>query len=175
MNTINFLLFKRLCVPPINSSALKYLNIFEESGTLADQRTSAEHVGSEITCQGFKEDDHIEMDPASLKRIQTFMELIQRAKQEGSKPSFVSTPTEHGDNITVVATIEGERKNAGILFWDVSLLQDKGLVDMLDEEEIALGLNLTDGMVDDAEKILKFVGTELGKLGSPQGVPEASD
>lgn len=117
----------------------------------------------------------MEMDPASLKRIKTFMELIQRAKHEGVQPSFVSTPTEHGDNINVAATIEGERVNAGILFWDVSLLQDKGLVDKLDEEDIAIGLNLTDGMVDDAEKILTFVGTELGKLGGPQVVPEPSN
>lgn len=105
------------------------------------------------------------MDPASLKRIQTFIELIQRAKQAGITPSFVTTPTEHGDNITVAAIIDGQRVHAGILFWDVSLLQDNGLVDTLDDDEIALGLNITDGIVDDAEKILTFVGTELGKLG----------
>ncbi len=106
----------------------------------------------------------MDMDPAGLKRIQTFMELVQRAKQEGIQPSFVSTPTEHGDNINVAAKIHGELLHSGILFWDVSFLQDKGLVDMLDEDDLALGLNLTDGMVDDAEKILSFVGTELGKL-----------
>ncbi len=108
----------------------------------------------------------MEMDPTSLERIQTFMELIQRAKQEGIKPSFVSTPTENGDNINVAATIAGERMNAGILFWDVNLLQDKGLAETLDDDDIALGLNITDAMVDDAEKILTFVGTELAKLGS---------
>ncbi len=107
----------------------------------------------------------MEMDPTGLKRIKTFMELIQRAKQEGIKPSFVCTPTEQGDNINVEATIGGERVNAGILFWDVSLLQDKGLVDALEADDIALGLNITDGMLDDAEKILTFVRTELEKLG----------
>ncbi len=106
----------------------------------------------------------MEMDPASLRRIKTFMELIQRAKQEGITPSFVSTPTEHGDNINVAATIAGEQVNAGILFWDVSFLQDRGLVDTLDDDDMALGLNTTDGMADDAQKILTFVGTELGKL-----------
>ena len=116
----------------------------------------------------------MEMDPASLKRIKTFVEFIQRAEQEGIELSFVSTPTEHGDNINVAATIEGERVNTGLLFWDVSFLQDKGLVDTLDEEDIALGLNLTDGMVDDAEKILAFVDTELGNLGGPHVVSEPS-
>jgi len=105
----------------------------------------------------------MEMDVASLKRIKTFIELIQRAKSEGVAPSFVNTPTEHGDNITVDVTIEGKRMNAGILFWDVSMLQNQGLVDTLDEADMALGLNLTDGMVEDAEKILAFVDTELGK------------
>ena len=105
-------------------------------------------------------------DPASLQRIKTFMEFIQQAKQEGIKLSFVNTPTEHGDNITATATIDGERVNTGILFWDVSFLQDLGLVDTLDEEEMALGLNVTDGIVEDAEKILTFVDAELGKLGA---------
>lgn len=113
----------------------------------------------------------MEMDPASLKRLKTFMECIQRAKQEGMPLSFVNTPTEHGDNINVTTTIESERVNVGILFWDVSLLQGKGLVDTLDEEDIALGLNLTDGMVDDAEKILVFVDTELGKFSDPHVAP----
>ncbi len=108
----------------------------------------------------------MEMDAASLKRIKTFMELLQRAKQQGSEPSFVSTPTEHGDNINVAATINGEQVNAGLLFWDVSLLQDRGLLDTLDEDDMALGLNLTDGMVDDADKILKFADTELEKMGT---------
>ena len=106
------------------------------------------------------------MDPAGLKRMKTFTEVILRAKEAGSKPSFLRTPTEHGDNINVEAVIEGKRLNAGILFWDVSLLQEQGLVDTLDEEELALGLNITDGMVDDAEKILSFVETELKKFGA---------
>ena len=107
------------------------------------------------------------MDVASLKRIKTFIELIQRAKQEGMEPAFVNTPTEHGDNINVAATFDGKRETTGILFWDVSFLQNNGLVDTLEEEELALGLNLTDGMMDDAEKILTFVDMELGKLDSP--------
>ena len=82
----------------------------------------------------------MEMDPASLNRIKTFMQLIQRAGKAGIKPTFVSTPTEHGDNINAVALIEGKRDNAGLLFWDVTLLQDHGLVDRLDEEELALVL-----------------------------------
>ena len=106
----------------------------------------------------------MEMDPASLKRIKTFLQLIQRASQSGIKPTFVSTPTEHGDNINAVAIFDGKRDNAGLLFWDVTLLQDHGLVDRLDEEELALGLTLTDGMIEDAEKILAFVETELEKL-----------
>ena len=106
----------------------------------------------------------MDMDPSSLKRIQSFMELIQRAKQEGSEPSFLTTPTEHGDNINVVVTLNGERVNAGIVFWDVSLLQEQGLVDTLDEDDALLGLNITDGMVEDAEKILVFVKDELEKL-----------
>ncbi len=108
----------------------------------------------------------MEMDAASLKRIKTFMELLQRAKQQGSEPSFVSTPTEHGDNINVAATIDGEQVNVGLLFWDVSLLQDRGLLDTFDEDDMALGLNITDGMVDDVDKILKFTDTELEKMGA---------
>ncbi|MGD9852637.1 MAG: hypothetical protein AB7T38_15375 [Nitrospirales bacterium] len=107
----------------------------------------------------------MDMDPSSLKRIQTFMELIQRAKQAGSKPSFLSTPTEHGDNINAVVTLNGERHHAGIVFWDVSLLQTQGLADTLDEEDVALGLNITDGLLEDTEKILDFVNKELEKLG----------
>ena len=107
----------------------------------------------------------MEIDLASLKRIKTFMEFIQDAKHKGIKLSFVNTPTEHGDNINVVATIEGKRVNLGIVFWDVTFLQNNGLVDTLDEEEMAMGLNSTDGMVEDAEKILAFVDAELGKLG----------
>lgn len=106
------------------------------------------------------------IDVASLQRIKTFMELIQRAKQQGQEPSFVSTPTEHGDNINVAATIEGKRETAGIVFWDVSFLQHNGLADTLDEDDLALGVNITDGLVEDAEQILKYVQTELAKLAS---------
>ena len=109
----------------------------------------------------------MEIDSASLQRIKTFMELVQRAKQQGQEPSFVNTPTEHGDNINVVTSIDGKRETAGIVFWDVSFLQHNGLADTLDEEELALGLNITDGLVEDAEKILAFVDTELAKLASP--------
>jgi hypothetical protein len=105
-------------------------------------------------------------DPASLQRIKSFMELVQQAKQHRTEPTFVSTPTEHGDNINVAATIDGTRATAGILFWDVSLLQNNGLADTLEEEDLALGLNITDGLVEDAEKILAFVDTELAKLAS---------
>ena len=42
------------------------------------------------------------------------------------------------------------------------MLQEHGLVDTLDDEEKAMGLNITDGMVEDAEKILSFVASELG-------------
>jgi len=55
----------------------------------------------------------------------------------------------------------------GLVFWDVTFLQERGLVDMLDEEDEALGLNITDGIVEDAEKILAFVRTEIGKSVSP--------
>ncbi len=103
-------------------------------------------------------------DTSSLKRIREFMELIQRAKEAGSEPSFLTTPTEHGDNINVLVTLNGERHNAGIVFWDLSWLQNQGLADTLDEEDIALGMNITDGLVEDAEKILEFVNKELEKL-----------
>ncbi|MDT3779556.1 hypothetical protein PJI16_18490 [Nitrospira sp. MA-1] len=105
-------------------------------------------------------------DPSSLQRLKIFMELIRQAKQQNAEPTFVSTPTEHGDNINLVASIEGKPATAGILFWDVSLLQNNGLADTLDEEDLALGLNITDGLVEDAEKILAFVDTELAKLAS---------
>ena len=105
-------------------------------------------------------------DPSSLQRLKTFMELIRRAKQQNAEPTFVNTPTEHGDNINVVATIEGKQATAGILFWDVSFLQNNGLADTLDEEDLALGLNITDGLVEDADKVLAFVDTELAKLAS---------
>ena len=106
----------------------------------------------------------MEIDVASLKRIKTFMEFLQRATNAGVKPSFVNTPTEHGDNINAIATIDGKKENIGIVFWDVSLLQNHGLADILDDEDIALGMNITDGMIEDAEKILTFVNTEIGKL-----------
>jgi len=85
------------------------------------------------------------------------MEFIQQAKRDGTKISFLSTPTEHGDNINVLATINGQRVSHGIVFWDVNLLQEQGLVDTLDEDDKALGLTITDGIVEDAEKILDFV------------------
>jgi len=108
----------------------------------------------------------MEIDPSSLDRIKAFAEFLQCAKEAGAKLSFVSTPTEHGDNITATATIDGERKNIGILFWDVSLLQERGLVDTLDEDDLALGMNISDGMVEDAEKILSFAKTESAKIGN---------
>ena len=103
----------------------------------------------------------MKMDPNSLERIKTFMEFVQQAKQDNIELSFLSTPTEHGDNVNVMATINGQRVSHGLLFWDVNLLQERGLADTLDEEDKALGLNITDGMVEDAEKILSFVATEM--------------
>lgn len=105
----------------------------------------------------------MEMDPSSLERIKTFAKFLQRAKENGTKLSFVSTPTEHGDNITATATLDGERKNIGLLFWDVSLLQNQGLADTLDDDDLALGMNITDGMIEDADKILAFAETQLAK------------
>jgi hypothetical protein len=102
------------------------------------------------------------VDPNSLERIKIFMEFVQQAKQDNIELSFLSTPTEHGDNITVMGTINDQRVSHGILFWDVNLLQERGLADTLEEEDKALGLNITDGMVEDAEKILAFVKAELG-------------
>jgi len=89
------------------------------------------------------------------------MDFIQKGKQDGIRLSFLSTPTEHGDNINVMANINGQQVSHGMLFWDVNLLQERGLVDTLDEEDKALGLNITDGIVEDVEKILSFVMTEL--------------
>jgi hypothetical protein len=103
----------------------------------------------------------MEMDLNSLDRIKTFMEFIQQAKQDRAELSFLSTPTEHGDNINVMATINGQRVGHGMVFWDVNFLQERGLVDTLDDEDKALGLNITDGIVEDAEKILAFVETQL--------------
>lgn len=103
----------------------------------------------------------LKLDPSSLDRIKTFMEFIQQAKQDGVTLSFLSTPTEHGDNINVMANINGQRVSHGLLFWDVNFLQAQGLVDTLDEDDKDLGLNLSDGMVEDVEAILSFVKTEL--------------
>ncbi len=105
----------------------------------------------------------MEIDPNSLERIKTFIEFIQQAKQDKVDLSFVSTPTEHGDNINVIANIDGQRISHGIVFWDLNLLQNQGLVDTLDDEDKALGLNVTDGIVEDTEKILAFVREEMGK------------
>lgn len=105
------------------------------------------------------------MDSTSLERIKAFAEFIQRAKQANTKLSFVSTPTEHGENITATATFDGERQQIGILFWDVSLLQGRGLVDTLEDDDLALGMNITDGMVEDAAQLLTFAETELAKFG----------
>ena len=109
----------------------------------------------------------MEMDPNSLERIKTFIEFIQQAKQDNVKLSFLSTPTEHGDNINVMATINGQRVSHGIVFWDLNLLQERGLVDTLDDEDKALGLNVTDGIVEDSEKISAFIKTEMEKSVSP--------
>ena len=103
------------------------------------------------------------IDPNSLDRIKTFIEFIEQAKRDNVKLSFLSTPTEHGDNINVMADINGQRVSHGIVFWDLNLLQNQGLVDTLDDEDKALGLNVTDGIVEDTEKILAFVNAEIGK------------
>ena len=109
----------------------------------------------------------MEMDPNSLERIKAFIEFIEQAKHDKVKLSFLSTPTEHGDNINVMADINGQRVSHGIVFWDLNLLQNRGLVDTHDDEDKALGLNVTDGIVEDTEKILAFVKTEMGKSVSP--------
>ena len=105
----------------------------------------------------------MDIDPNSLERIKTFIEFIERAKHDNIKLSFLSTPTEHGDNINVMADINGQRVSHGIVFWDLNLLQNRGLVDTLDDEDKALGLNITDGIVEDTDKILSFVNTEIEK------------
>ena len=107
----------------------------------------------------------MESDPAGLKRIIAFIELVQRAREAGSKPHFVTTPTEQGDNIHVVVTIDGERLDAGLFFWDIGFLQTKGLVYALDDDDIALGITVADGIIDEAETILTFANTELTNLG----------
>ena len=103
-------------------------------------------------------------DETSLKRIKMFAEFLQQAKEVGTKPLFVRTPTESGDNVTAIATINGEKQNMGILFWDVSALQERGLVDILDDDDLALGMNITDGMFENAEHILNFANAELKKF-----------
>jgi hypothetical protein len=108
----------------------------------------------------------MELDPASLQRVKEFMELIIRAKQQGQELSFVNTPTEQGDNINVLTTFNGEKATAGILFWDVNFLQNNGLADTLDEDDMALGVNMTDGLVEDAEQILDFIETKQKELSS---------
>ena len=50
------------------------------------------------------------LDATSLKRIKMFAEFLQQTKEVGIKPSFVTTPTENGDNITATAIINGENK-----------------------------------------------------------------
>ncbi len=62
-----------------------------------------------------------------------------------------------------MATVNGERVSHGLLFWDLNLLQEHGLVDTLDEEDKALGLNLTASMVEDADKLLAFAEAEMLK------------
>jgi hypothetical protein len=108
----------------------------------------------------------MELDPASLQRIKEFMELIIRAKKQSQELSFVNTPTEHGDNINVITTLDGEKTTAGIVFWDVSFLQNNGLADTLDEDDIALGVDMTDGLVEDAEQILAFIESKQKELSS---------
>ena len=104
------------------------------------------------------------LDMTSLERIKIFAEFLQQTKEIGIKPSFITTATENGDNITAIATIHGEEKSVGILFWDVNALQKRGLVDILDDDDLALGMNITDGMLEDAERIMTFANTELKKL-----------
>ncbi len=111
----------------------------------------------------------MELDAAGLKRIITFIELIQRANAAKIRPTFVITPTEQGDNIHAAVTIDGERRDAGLFFWDISLLEAKGLICSLDEDDIAVGMTVTDGIVDEAEPILAFASTALQKLASDSG------
>ena len=106
----------------------------------------------------------MDLDATSLERIKIFATFLQQAKEAGTKPSFFTTPTENGDNITATAIINGEKQNVGILFWDVSALQERGLVDILDDDDLALGMNITDGMIEDAEHILMFANKELKRF-----------
>ena len=104
------------------------------------------------------------LDSTSLERIKIFAEFLKQTKEVGIKPSFFTTPTEHGDNITAMATINGEKQNAGLLFWDIRALQERGLVDILDDDDLALGMNITDSMLEDAEHILMFANKELKRF-----------
>lgn len=108
----------------------------------------------------------MELDIASLRRIQAFMNLILHAKAAGAELTFHRTPTEHGDNITLLVSLDGERRQEGLVFWDVTLLQERGLADVLDDEEIALGMTVADGFAEDAEKILVWVESALQDLES---------
>lgn len=108
----------------------------------------------------------MELDPASLQRLKVFMEVIKQAKAQGAELSFINTPTEHGDNINVVTSLIGTPTTAGIVFWDVSFLQNNGMADVLDEDDLALGVNITDGLVEDAEQILVFIDENIQKLAS---------
>lgn len=108
----------------------------------------------------------MELDPASLQRLKVFMEVIKQAKAQGAELSFINTPTEHGDNINVVTSLNGTPTTAGIVFWDVSFLQNNGMADVLDEDDLALGVNITDGLVEDADQILIFIDENIQKLAS---------
>lgn len=108
----------------------------------------------------------MELDPASLQRLKVFMEVIKQAKAQEAELSFINTPTEHGDNINVVTSLNGTPTTAGIVFWDVSFLQNNGMADVLDEEDLALGVNITDGLVEDAEQVLAFIETKQKELSS---------
>ena len=103
-------------------------------------------------------------DATSLERIKIFAEFLKQTKEIGIKPSFFTTPTENGDNITAMATINGEKQNMGLLFWDIRALQEQGLVDILDDDDLALGMNITDSMIEDAEHILMFANKELKRF-----------
>ena len=63
-----------------------------------------------------------------------------------------------------MATINGEKQNVGLLFWDIRALQEQGLVDILDDDDLALGMNITDSMIEDAEHILMFANKELKRF-----------
>ncbi|RMH36933.1 MAG: hypothetical protein D6690_04615 [Nitrospirae bacterium] len=108
----------------------------------------------------------MEIDIASLRRIRAFMDLLMRAKEAGAEVTFHNTPTEHGDNITALVTLDGERRQEGLVFWDVTLLQEQGLADVLDDDELALGMSVADGLLEDAERILLWAESALQDLES---------